>query len=55
MCCKDVDKMCDFRGLEMESLHHLLWSCIATKLVLEKVFCASYMRYMAQDYMNGGQ
>ena len=36
MCCKDVDKMCDFCGLEMESLHYLLWSCVATKLVWKR-------------------
>ena len=33
MYCKDVDKMCDFCGLEVESLHHLFWLWMATKLV----------------------
>ena len=39
MYCQDVDKMCDdLYGLEMESRHHLLWSCMATKLVWKRFF-----------------
>ena len=33
MCCKDVDKTCDFCGLEAESLHYLFLSCMVAKLV----------------------
>ena len=33
MHCKDMDKMCDFCGLDMESLHRLYCSCAAAKLV----------------------
>ena len=36
MYCKDVDKMCDFCGLQMESLHHLSWSCMVVKLVWKR-------------------
>ena len=50
MCCKDVDKMCDFCGLEMESLHYLLWSCVATKLVWKRFLRLLHEVYGSRVY-----
>ena len=36
MYCKQVDKMFDFCGLEVESLHHLFWSSMVAKLVWKR-------------------
>ena len=53
MHCKDADKMCDFCGLEMESLHHLLWSCMAAKLVWKRILRLLHDVYGSRVYKWG--
>ena len=53
MHCKDANKMCDFCGLEMESLHHLLWSFMAAKLVWKRILCLLHDVYVSTIYKWG--
>ena len=54
MYCKDVDKMWNLCGLEMESLHHLFWSCMAAKLVWKIFPRLLHDVYGSRVYLNGG-
>ena len=53
MHCKDMDKMCDFFGLQVESIHHLLWSCMAGKLVWKRVLRLLHEVYGSRVYKWG--
>ena len=53
MYCKDMDKMCDFCGLEVELLHHLLWSCMAAKLVWKRFLRLLHEVYGSRVYKWG--
>ena len=54
MYCKNVDAMCDFYGSEMESLHHLFWPCIATRLLWRLYFVSfAYEVYDSRVYKLG--
>ena len=53
MYCKDVDKMCDFCGLEIESLHHLFWSCMTAKLIWKRFLRLLHEVYGSRIYKWG--
>ena len=50
MYCKDIDKMCDFCGLEIESHHHLFSSCMAAKLVWKRLLRPLHEVYGSRVY-----
>ena len=53
MYCKYVDKMYDFCGLEVESLHHLLRSIMAAKLVWKRFLRLLHEVYGSRVYKWG--